>query len=238
MNNTLTIAWREYRAYFTSPIAYVYLTVFLVAVNWLFFRGFFIMGEASMREFYDMLPWIFLFFVPCVTMGKWAEERRQGTLEIILTLPVRDIEIVIGKFLASLSLIATALALTLPAALTVALIGNMDWGPVVGGYAGALLLAGAYVSLGLLVSSFTDSQIIAFIGGVATIFIMLIIGTSFVIGTAGTPWSKIVAYLGLGTHFVSLSRGVIDSRDVIYYLSFMTLFIYLNFKIVGSRARR
>jgi len=235
MNNTVTIAWREYKAYFLTPIAYVYLTVFLCAINWLFFRGFFVMGAADMRALFDVLPWILLFFVPCVTMGKWAEEKRQGTLEIMFTLPVRDADIVAGKFLASVALLATALVLTLPSAATVALVGNMDWGPVIGGYLGALMLAGAYASLGLLISSLTENQIIAFVGSVAAIFVMLIIGTPFVIGTADTPFLKIVAYTGLASHFASISRGVIDIRDIVYYLSFMAFFLYLNLRAIRAR---
>ena len=235
MNAIITIAWREFRAYFTSPIAYVYLTVFLVAVNWLFFRGFFIMGQADMRLLFDILPWVFLFFVPAVAMGKWAEERKQGTLEIIFTLPVRDIDIVVGKFLAGLGLIASALALTLPAALTVSLVGNMDWGPVIGGYVGALLMSGAFLALSLLVSALTDSQLIAFVGGVAACFVMLIIGTPFVTGDASGPIAAMLAYVGLGSHFASISRGVIDSRDILYYASFIGFFMYLNLNVLKAK---
>ncbi len=235
MNSMLIIAWREFRAYFTSPIAYVYLTVFLVAVNWLFFRGFFIMGQADMRLLFDMLPWVFLFFVPAVAMGKWAEERKQGTLEIIFTLPVRNIDIVVGKFLAGMGLIASALALTLPAALTVSLVGNMDWGPVIGGYVGALLMSGAFLALGLLVSALTDSQLIAFVGGVAACFVMLIIGTPFVTGDPSGPIAAMLAYAGLGSHFASISRGVIDSRDILYYASFIGFFMYLNLKVLKAK---
>jgi len=237
MNNTITIAWREFRAYFLSPIAYVYLTAFLVAVNWLFFRGFFIIGKADMRIFFEMMPWIFLFLVPAVTMGKWAEERRQGTLETLMTLPVSDSHVVLGKFLAGLWLVASALALTWPAAITVWFVGNLDWGPVIGGYAGALLLGGSCLALGLCVSSLTRSQIVAFVGGVAAIFVLLIVGSPLVIGGAGTPLTRLLGYSSLGTHFVSISRGVIDSRDVLYYLSFMGFFLFLNLVITKSKAR-
>jgi len=232
------IARREYKAYFLSPIAYVYLVTFLVAANWLFFRGFFVIGQADMRAFFDMLPWIFLLLVPAVTMGKWAEERKLGTLEILFTLPVRDIDIIMGKFLAGLGLIATALALTLPAAFTVSIVGNLDWGPVIGGYVGALLMGGAFLSLGLAISALTESQIIAFVGGVAASFVMLLIGTPFVTGGAANPVTEVLAYLGLGTHFASISRGVIDSRDIFYYVSFIGFFMYLNWRILKAFARR
>jgi ABC-2 type transport system permease protein len=238
MRNTLIIAWREFKAYFLSPIAYVYLVVFLVAVSWFFFRTFFIIGQADLRMLFDMMPWVFLFFVPAVTMGKWAEERKLGTLETLFTLPVRDVEIAAAKFLAALALVALSLALTIPIALTVALLGNMDWGPAVGGYVGCLLLGGAYIAIGLVVSALTDSQIIAFVGGVAACFLMLVVGTPFVTGGGASGFAQFLQYLGLGTHFASLSRGVIDSRDVIYYLSIIGFFMYLNIQVLKARARR
>ncbi|MFA4874241.1 MAG: ABC transporter permease [bacterium] len=237
MNAIKTIAWREFRAYFTSPIAYVYLITFLVAVNWIFFRTFFLIGQADMRTFFEMMPWVFLFFVPAVAMGKWAEERKLGTLEILFTLPLRDSQIVAGKFAAGLMLIAAALLLTLPAAFTVSLMGNMDWGPVIGGYLGLLFLGGAYLAVGLFVSAFTDNQIIAFIGGVALSFFLLIIGTPLVVGGATGLFSQAMQYAGLGTHFLSIARGVIDSRDIVYYLSVIWFFIYLNLEILRARAR-
>jgi ABC-2 type transport system permease protein len=238
MRNVITIAWREFKAYFLSPIAYVYLVVFLVAVSWFFFRAFFIIGQADLRMLFDMMPWVFLFFVPAVTMGKWAEERKLGTLETLFTLPVRDVEIAAAKFLAALALVALSLALTIPIALTVALLGNMDWGPAVGGYVGCLLLGGAYIAIGLVISALTDSQIIAFVGGVAACFLMLVVGTPFVTGGGASAFAQFMQYLGLGTHFASLSRGVIDSRDVIYYFSIIGFFLYLNMQILKVRARR
>ncbi len=238
MTSIFTIARREFKAYFLSPIAYVYLVAFLVAVSWFFFRAFFIIGQADMRAFFDMIPWMFLFFGPAVTMGKWAEERKLGTLETLFTLPVRDADIVLGKFFAGLSLMATALALTLPIAVTVAILGDMDTGPVIGGYIGSLLLGGAYLSIGLVISALTESQIIAFIGGVAGCFLMLIIGTPIVVTGISGALAQFLQQLGLGTHFASISRGVIDSRDILYYLSIIGFFLYLNVKVLKVKARR
>jgi len=238
MKNIFTIAWREFKAYFLSPIAYVYLVVFLVTVNWFFFRTFFIIGQSDLRPLFDMMPWIFLFFVPAVTMGKWAEERKLGTLETLFTLPVRDAEIAMAKFLAALMLLALSLTLTAPIAFTAAMLGNMDWGSAVGGYVGLLLLGGAYIAIGLVVSALTESQIIAFVGGVAACFAMLVVGTPFVTGGGTSAFTQFLQYLGLGTHFASLSRGVIDSRDVIYYLSVIGFFLYLNLQVLKARARR
>jgi ABC-2 type transport system permease protein len=237
MRSTWIIARREYKAYFISPIAYVYLITFLVITNWLFFRSFFVIGQADMRAFFGMMPWIFLFFVPAVAMGKWSEERKLGTLEILCTLPIRDVEIVIGKFAAGLALIITAIVLTLPMAFTVWLIGDLDWGPVIGGYIGLMFLGGAYLSVGLTISALTENQIVAFILGVAVSFVLLIIGTPIVTGGGGGLITQALQYLGLATHFGSIARGVIDSRDIIYYLSVIGFFMYLNFRMVRSRAR-
>jgi len=238
MNNILTIARREFSAYFTSPIAYVYLITFLVVINFIFFRGFFLVGQADMRQFFAIMPWIFLFFVPAVAMGKWAEERRQGTLEILFTLPLQDRDIVLAKFLAGLLLIATALALTLPIVITIELVGSMDLGPAIGGYLGLLFLGGAYLAIGLVISALTENQIIAFILGVAVSFLLLIVGTPMIIGSSSNMFTQAVGYLGLGSHFESIARGVVDTRDIIYYLSVIGFFLYLNLIVLKTRARK
>lgn len=237
MKNIWTIAWREFAAYFISPIAYVYLLTFLIATSWVFFRSFFVIGQTDMRVFMSLMPWIFLFFVPAVAMGKWAEERRQGTLEILFTLPVRSIYIVLAKFSAGLALISTALLLTLPLASTVALLGDLDWGPVIGGYFGLILLGGSYLSIGLFVSALTENQIVAFILGVIASFVLLMIGTPLIVGGGSNLGTQIIQYLSLGLHFDSIARGVIDSRDVVYYLSVIIFFLFLNLKVLDTRAR-
>lgn len=235
MKTLWTIAWREFKAYFISPIAYVYLTVFLVTVNWIFFRTFFLINQADMRLFFDIMPWVFLFFVPAVSMGKWSEERKLGTLEIMFTLPVRNFSIIAGKFTAGLMLIVSALVLTIFIPFTVFLLGPIDIGPIIGGYLGLVFLGGAYLAVGLFISALTENQIIAFIGGVAISFLLLIIGTPLVVGGATGQISQIIQYLGLGTHFMSIARGVIDSRDVFYYLSVIGFFLYLNFIVLRAR---
>lgn len=235
MNTITAVARREFSAYFRSPIAYVFLTTFVVLTCFLFFRGFYLIGQADLRPFFMLMPWIFLFFIPAVAMGKWAEERRQGTLELLLTLPINDRDVVLGKFFAGLGLVAAALVSTLPVALTVSLLGNLDWGPVVGGYVGLLCLGGAYLSVGLVVSSCTHNQIIAFILGVAVCFVLLIIGEPIV--TVAVPdWLVIpLQYVGLGYHFASIGRGVIDSRDLIYYISVIGFFLWMNWMIIRER---
>ncbi len=224
------IARREFRAYFTSPIAYVYLSTFLVVMTWLFFRGFFLIGEASLRSFFGLMPWIYLFFVPAVAMGKWAEERKAGTLELLFTYPLGKGSVVVAKFLAGLGLISVALLLTLLIPVTVSFLGPLDWGPVIGGYLGLLFLGGAYLAISLWVSSLTENQIIAFIVGVVACFALFIVGEPIV--TAGLPVfvAQFFQYLGLGSHFESIGRGVIDSRDLIYYFSMIGFFLFMNWK--------
>lgn len=238
MKNIVMIAEREFRAYFLSPIAYVYLIVFLMLVNWFFFMGFFLLGQADMRPMFKMMPDIFLVLAPAVAMGKWAEERKLGTLELLLTLPVKDYQVVTAKFLAGLALIASAVLLTLPAAITTASIGNLDWGPVIGGYLGTILMGGAYLSIGLFFSSLTENQIIAFILGVVGCFALYIIGSPLLTAIVGGSVAGMMQYLALAGHFNSIARGVIDSRDIIYYLSVIGFFLYLNLKVVSTKARK
>ncbi len=237
MKSIFIIARREFKAYFLTPIAYVYLMAFLVVVNWVFFRGFFVIGEADLRPLFGMMPWIFLFFAPAVAMGKWAEERKLGTLELLLTLPVKDHQVVIAKFLAGLALIAAAVLLTFPAVITAELVGDLDWGPVIGGYVGAILLGGAYLTIGLLFSALTENQIVAFILGVVGCFALFVIGAPLIAGGAKGMTAGVLQYMALGVHFDSIARGVIDSRDVIYYLSVIAFFLFLNWLAIRGRAK-
>jgi ABC-2 type transport system permease protein len=238
LSHTSAMAWREYKAYFTSPIAYVYLTTFIIIVNWLFFRSFFVMGQADLRGLFGMMPWMFLFFVPAVSMGKWADERKQGTIEILFTLPVRGACIIISKFLAGLMLIVTATLLTLPIAVTAAYLGKLDMGPVICGYIGLIFLGGAYLSIGLAASSVTENQIIAFILGVAACFIMLVLGTPLITGGTSSSFTSMIQYIGLATHFESISRGVLELNDVFYYISVVFFFLFVNKLLLDIRARR
>ena len=235
MNGLFTIAGREFKSYFLSPIAYVYLIAFLVIVNWVFFHGFFLIGQADLRPLFTIMPLIFLFFAPAVAMGRWAEERKSGTLELLFTLPVKDWEAVTAKFIAGLLLIAVAVLLTLPTVITAELVGDLDWGPVIGGMLGTVLLGGAYLSISLVFSALTENQIIAFVLGVVACFVMLVIGTPLVAGGTGSLWASFAVYAGLDTHFQSIARGVIDTRDIIYYFSIIGFFLYLNLVVVRGR---
>jgi ABC-2 type transport system permease protein len=168
-------------------------------------------------------------------MRSWAEEKKLGTAEILMTLPIKDYEIVLGKFFSSFVFLVLTLCLTFPLPITVMMLGNPDPGPLWGGYVGAFLLGGAYLAIGLFASSLTENQIIAFIVSIMICFVLLIVGEDFVILSMPNQLVPILSYLGLGAHFQSLGRGVIDSRDIIYYLSVIGFFLFLNQLSVESR---
>lgn len=223
-----TIAKKELRGYFNSPVAVSFLVVFLVAVFGLFFwyEKFFARGLADLRPLFEWMPVILIILASALAMQMWADERRTGTLEMLLTLPVPRWKLATGKFLAGMLLIAIALALTIELPITIAeKMGNLDPGPVIGGYLGALLLSAAYLSIGMCVSAATDNQIVAFVG---TAFIC---GIAWLIGRLGT--SEISRLLGTGTRFESVARGVLDVRDLAYYASITITGLALNVVLLG-----
>jgi ABC-2 type transport system permease protein len=230
-----TICGKEFKAFFVSPIAYVFITVYLVVTNFLFFQGFFLINQADMRGYFGLLPWVFLFFVPAITMRTWAEEKKVKTLEILLTWPVSDLQVVLGKFLAAFAFLAVAILLSITIPITIVFLGNPDVGAIICSYVGALLMGAAYLAIGLWISSLTENQIVAFILGVVATFILFIIGSPFVTMAAPSLIVPVLTYLGLGTHFDSIGRGVIDTRDIIYYLSIIGFFLFLNVRSLESR---
>lgn len=226
---------KELMSYFNSPIAYIFIGVFLIAGNWLFFNHFFLIGQASMRGYFDLLPWIFLFLSPAITMRLWAEEKKSGTIEFLLTLPVTDWQVVLAKFFGGLVFMFITLILSISLPITVAFLGNVDSGPIIGGYLGALFLGGSYLALGLFISSITKNQIIAFVLGLMSCFIAFIVGADFVLIGAPQFAVPVMKFLGLGSHFYNIAKGVIDSKDIIYYCSFIFVFLWLNAKVIESR---
>jgi ABC-2 type transport system permease protein len=238
MNNIAAIFKKEFRSYFNSPIAYIFITFFLALSAWFFFRGFFLVGQAVMRGFFSWVPWIFLLFIPAVTMKLWAEEKKIGTIEILMTLPIRDYEVVIGKFLACLALLAVTILLTLVVPFSVMYLGNPDVGTLITGYIGLLLMGAAYIAIGFFASTLTENQIVAFIIGIAVCLTLLLIGEDIVLFKTPNWLFPIFSYLGLGAHYSSILRGVLDSRDIIYYLSVIAFFLYLSTLAVESRKWR
>lgn len=187
-----------------------------------------------MRGYFQLLPWIFLFLAPVVTMRIWSEEKKSGTLEVLLTLPFKDWEVVLAKFFSALVFLMIVVLLSLSIPITLARLGNVDMGPIIGGYLGAFLMGAAYIAIGLFISSLTKNQIVAFLIAIAVCFTIFIIGAPFVLEKMGGA-ASLFKYLGLGTHFNNIGRGVIDTRDIVYYGSLVFLFLWLNVRSVESR---
>ncbi len=227
----LAITRKELNSYFGSPLAFIFIGTFLAAVLFIFFtiETFFARGLADVRPLFGWMPVLLIFLIAALTMRQWSEEKRSGTQELLLTLPVTPTALVLGKFLAVMALIALALALTLPLPISVEWMGNLDWGPVVGGYLAALLVAAAYAAIGLFISSRTDNQIVALILTVLVSGFFYILGTNGVTNLfGGGTASEILWALGTGSRFESIERGVIDLRDLLYYLSLTVIFLTLN----------
>ena len=215
---------KEFRTYFVSPIAYIVISIFLIVIGWFFFSTFFLINQASLRNFFALLPIIFAFVIPAVTMRLFAEELNVGTYEILLTMPVTFREVVVGKFLASLAFVAAMLLPTLAYPITVSFLGDLDWGPVIGGYVGAILLGAAFSAVGLFASSLTRNQIVAFIIGVAICFALVLIDK--ILFFLPTALVGVLEYLGADFHFENISKGILDSRDILYFLSVTFLGLY------------
>lgn len=232
MSGTFAIFKKELKAYFISPMGYIYLVVFLVLLMWIFFRSFFLVNQATVRTFFDLLPWAFLLFIPAISMRLWTEERRLRTIELLLTYPVSDIQVLFGKYLAAVFFLIITLILTLPLPITVSTIGNLDWGVVFTGYIGAFLLGSTYLSIGLFASSISYNQIVSYLLGAVFIFLLYLVGMQFVLMTLPPKIASILQYLGLGYHYQSIIRGVVDIRDILYYLSVIAIFLYLNLRSI------
>jgi len=217
LSNVLPIFKRELRSYFNSPVAYVVIVVFLIILGWFFQSSLFLMNVAQLRVVFDYAPLMFLFFVPAITMRLLAEEKKTGTIELLTTKPVQDVEIILGKFLAAWVLLMATLLPTLLYVITLMSLGEMDFGPVVTGYIGLLLVGGVYVSVGLLASSLTDNQIVAFIMGFLFVFVFFMFDKVLVFVPQGI--ASTLEFLSVDYHFSNIARGVIDSRDMIYFVS-------------------
>ncbi len=230
MSDIIRVARRELAAFFGSPVAWLFIGTFLAVCLFVFFwvDAFFARNIADARPLFEWMPILLIFLCAALTMRLWSEERRAGTLESLLTLPVAAYRLVLGKFLAAWALVAIALALTLPVPVTVALLGPLDWGPVIGAYLATLLLAAAYLSIGLFVSSRTDNPIVALIGSTLLCAVIYLIGSPALTGLIGHGGGEILRLFGSGARFESITRGVIDLRDLYYYLSLVGVFLALT----------
>jgi ABC-2 type transport system permease protein len=241
LRNTWGILLREFGGYFGSPVAYVFIVIFLMLCGFFTFSlsHFYEIGQADLRTFFEWHPWIFLFLVPAVAMRLWAEERRTGTMELILTLPVTLVQVIVGKFLAAWIFIGVALVLTFPMVLTVAYLGDPDMGAILCGYFGSFLMAGAYLSVGSMTSAMTRNQVISFILSVVICLFLVLAGwppvTDALTGWAPVWLVNVVAGFSFMPHFASMERGVVDLRDLIYFGSVMFFMLFANGVILQNR---
>ncbi|MBW2482581.1 MAG: ABC transporter permease subunit [Deltaproteobacteria bacterium] len=227
MRQAIPIFKKEFRSYFVSPIAYIVIAIFLLVTGWFFFATFFLVGQANLRNFFSLLPIIFAFVIPAITMRLVSEELNIGSYEILLTMPVTLTDVVIGKFLAAVFFVIAMLVPTFTYPATVTVLGQLDWGPVIGGYIGAVLLGAAFSAIGLFASAMTRNQIIAFIVGMAICFILTLIDKMlFFLPRA---MLGVLAYLGADFHFQNISKGIIDSRDIVYFLSVCFVGLYASY---------
>lgn len=237
MNRTWAIARKEWKAAFLSPVALIFLGIFLCASLFVFFflEDFFARNIADAKPFFRHMPWLLVLLTSAFTMRLWSEEARTGTLELLLTLPLRLRDVVLGKFLAGVGLVAVALALTLPVPIFIEIVGDLDWGPVVGGYLGLLLLAAAYLAIGMLISSLTSSQLVALMLSVVVCGSLVGLGLLPEVLTLGLAADEVLRALGTGSRFASMLRGVLSLGDLVYYVSLAGLALAANALVLEVR---
>lgn len=241
MANGMAVFRRELKSYFESPVAYVFMVGFLMLTGFLTFSvsRYYENLAADLRPFFFWHPWVYLLLVPAATMGLWAEERRAGTIELLLTMPITLMQTILGKFIAAWLFIAIGLALTFPIVLTTAYLGKPDIGVIVCGYVGSFLMAGAYVSVGMLTSALTRSQVIAFVLSLMICLLLLLAGwppvTNLFVQWAPAWLVEGVAAFSFSPHFEALQRGVLDLRDVAYYVSVMVIMIAATHVVLENR---
>ncbi len=233
MNQTMNIFRKEFKDYFITPIAYIVISIFLLITGWFFFSTFFLYSQATLRGFFALLPFTFAFVIPAITMKLFSEEFSSGSYEILFTLPVTHINIIMGKFLAATAFIIAMLIPTLAYPVAISFIGQLDWGTVIGGYVGAIFLGAGYSAIGIFSSSLTRNQIIAFIIGASICFFLTLVGKMLfflpesILGT--------VQYLSTGFHFQNISKGIIDCRNIVYFLSLIFIALYATSLVIDKK---
>lgn len=234
MNYTKIIAAKELKSYFTSPAAYILLSIFLLIGGWFFANPLFLINQAELRSLFNIIPWIFIVLIPATTMGLLAKERETGTIELISTFPMQKSSIIMGKFFASVGMISFALLFTFVHLFTIIFLGtNIDFGAIFCGYFGLILLAGMYSAIGIFASSLTKNQIVAFILSFFIILVLYLIQFTLIFIP---DWlAGFLQYISIGYHFSNLSKGVIDTRNIIYFLSMTALFLKLAVTILESK---
>ncbi len=233
MENILVIFKREFRSYFDSPVAYIVLMFSLAIVGYFFTTNLFLQNQADLRTLFGLIPLLFVFFIPAISMRLIAEEKKNGTIELLFTYPIRDSEIVLGKYLAALGLIAVLLLFTLVYTFSVSLLGNLDGGQTLAGYVGLFLMGGTYLAIGIFASAITENQIVAFIVALAISLFFFFLDKVLIFVPASL--ANILQYMAIDYHFQNISRGVIDSRNLIYYFSMIFVGLLLASHALSRR---
>lgn len=240
LGNILTITKREVSGYFASPVAYVFIVIFLLLAGFFTFMvsDFFDRGQASLVMFFAWHPWLYLFLVPAVGMRMWSEERRLGTIELLLTMPVTPWQAIVGKFLASWIVLILALALTFPLVITVNYLGNPDNGIIVAGYVGSVLLSGAYLSIAAMTSAMTRNQVVSFILSVVLCLFLILAGwppvTDLLVHWANPWFVQAISAFSVMAHFDAIQKGVLDSRDLLYFISVIVFCLFTTSVILRA----
>ena len=239
--NIRAIFKRELYAYFHTPIAYVFIIIFLFLTGiFSFYLGaFYERGQADLEPFFRFHPWLYLFLIPAIAMRLWSEERKSGTIELLMTLPISVTDAVLGKYLAAWCFTAIALVLTFPMWITVNYLGEPDNTVILAGYLGSLLMAGGFLAIGSCISALSKSQVIAFVISVVICFLFILSGFPLVLdffqGWAPQALVEVISSLSFLTHFDSINKGVIDLRDLVYYLVLISFWLYANVVVIDSR---
>lgn len=227
------VALKELRAYFLSPVAYIVIAIFLVVTGWFLFSVFFLHNRADLRDFFSLLPYTLSFVIPAVTMRLFSEEFSSGSYEVLTTLPVTRWGVLAGKYLASVVFVLVMLLPTLSYVLFTAFLGPLDAGPVVGGYVGAVLFGASYCAVGILASSLSRNQIVAYILAVAICFFLTIIDQVLVL--VPSALTGVLQYLGAAYHFENIAKGILDSRDLVYFLSLSFAALYATHRVLEAK---
>ncbi|MBA2662092.1 MAG: ABC transporter permease subunit [Bradymonadaceae bacterium] len=234
MHNVAFVMKRELGSYFNSVVAYIVVILFLMITGALFWLSFFQeINVLSLRSFFDQAPLFLAFFAPAITMGLFATEKRSGTLELLMTMPISNFQIVLGKFLASVVLLAVVLLMTLPYAVTLSRLGPLDWGSVWAGYIGLLLLGSSYCAIGIMASSWTRDQVVAILLAFSICFFLYLVNQ--LVGQPTGTMARVVEYMSTSYHFQNIARGVVDTRDVFYYFSLIGVSLVVATTSIGAR---
>ena len=234
MRNLKAVYFKEIKSYFNSPMAYIFLVIFSVINGYFFTRTFFLFNQSDMRSLFNIIPLVYLFFIPAVTMSLIAREKNMGTMEVISTLPLKEIDFVAGKFLAAFSLVVTGLLVTLIHFITLTQVGtNVDYGAIFTGYLGLALAGAVYSSVGTFASSVTDNQVVAFIIGIFIVLIFFLMDKMLMF--VPIYLTGLIQYLSVDYHLSNISRGVIDSRNLVYFASVVSFFLFMTVRILEIR---